>query len=116
MAFGCQGVLTGVAGVRDVEPRPALPSPNVDSEMRFFAAWYAGAGLLLLRSARAPERHGGAIRGVCGVLLLSAIGRVLSIRSVGKPLPLFRALMGIEFAIPMIVVPWHAKVARSTSG
>jgi hypothetical protein len=62
-----------------------------------------------------PERHGAAIRGVCGVLWFSAIGRVLSIRSLGKPLPLFRALMAIEFAIPLVVMPWQALVARATN-
>jgi hypothetical protein len=116
VVFGCHGVVTGVAGVRGSgADDDTSPSPNVDSEIRFFAAWYAGVGLLLLQSARAPESHGRLIRGVCGVLLMAACGRVLSIRAVGRPSPLFRALMGIEFAIPIVVVPWHAKVARSVA-
>jgi hypothetical protein len=119
VGFGLVGVVTGVAGVLDGQ-RGSAPdrrnnvSPNVDSEMRFFAAWYAGAGLLLLRAARRPESEGRMIRGLCGVLLVSALGRLLSLVKVGKPHPVFRFLMGVEFAIPVVVVPWQAKVARAS--
>jgi hypothetical protein len=126
VVFGLQGVCTGVAGVLDRpresgsatdelgewEPPATVASRNVDSEMRFFAAWYAGGGVLLLRSARRPETEAAMIRGLCGVLLVSASGRLISMVRVGAPHPLFRFLMGVEFAIPAVIVPWQARVAR----
>jgi hypothetical protein len=46
VAFGLLTVFTGGAGVL----RGGEVSANVDSELRFYAAWYAGAGLLLQSS------------------------------------------------------------------
>lgn len=94
VTFGVQGALTGVAGVAHANDEPR-------------------AGLFLLRSARRPEAEGATVRGGCGVLLLAAVGRLLSIRHVGAPHALFRFLTGLEFAIPMVVVPWQARVSRT---
>ena len=106
--FGAQGVLTGVAGVRN----GGKASANVDSELRFFSAWYAVAGLAMLRAARRVEADGATVRVICAGWLLAAAGRALSLMKVGKPDRLFRVLMGIELAIPAVIAPWQAAVAR----
>ena len=106
--FGMQGVLTGVAGIRNGGKATA----NVDSELRFFSAWYAVAGLAMLRAARKVEADGAAIRVICVGWFIAACGRVLSVMKVGKPDRLFRVLTVIEFALPVVVVPWQAEVAR----
>jgi hypothetical protein len=107
--FGTQGVLTGVGGVRNGGKATA----NVDSELRFFSAWYAVAGLTMLRAARKVESDGGAIRVICVGWFIAACGRVLSVKKLGKPDRLFRVLTAIEFTLPAVVVPWQAEVARS---
>jgi hypothetical protein len=109
--FGAQGVLTGVGGVRN----GGKASANVDSELRFFSAWYAVSGLAMLRAARRVESDGVTIRVICVGWLIAACGRVLSVTKVGKPDRLFRVLTGLEFAIPVVIAPWQAAVARRAS-
>ena len=111
LVFGMLTVLTGGALVPGVGDLPA----SIDSELRFYAAWYVGAGLLVLRTVRRIESEGRTVRAVCAILLLAAFGRVLSIASVGRPHPLYVALMVLEFAIPVLVLPWQAAVARRAS-
>jgi hypothetical protein len=108
VAFGGLTVLTGAGGVVDGGP----VSASVDSELRFYAAWYLGAGVLMLRSVGRVEAEGPTIRLVCVVFLIAAAARVLSIVGLGTPHPLFVALMVIEFAIPVVIVPWQGAVAR----
>lgn len=108
--FGAQTVLTGGALI----PGGAHLSPSVDSELRFYAAWYVAAGLLLLRAVPQLEREGTVIRLVAGFFFVAAAGRLLSILIVGPPRGVFIALMVIEFALPAVLVPWHALVARAS--
>lgn len=108
VVFGLQTVAIGaesVLGAGEV-------SPNLDNELRFYAAWYVGAGVLLLRAVHRVEEHAATIRGVAAILLLAAFGRVLSMVTVGTPHPGQIALMAAEFTIPLVVVPWQAAVAR----
>ena len=105
---GLVGVFTGPSLIRGA----GAISPSVDSELRFFAAWYVGAGGLLLWTVPRVEREGGLIRGLCAAVLLAALGRVVSLVVAGRPHPLYLVLMAIEFAIPIVVVPWQAAVAR----
>ena len=107
--LGGVGVLTGGAGVLD----GGKVSASVDSEMRFFAAWYVAGGMLMLRSVRRIETDIGVIRITCAAWLIAACGRVLSILVVGSPHPIFLVLMAFEFAIPIVVAPWLAAVTRT---
>jgi hypothetical protein len=106
--FGMQTVLIGTASVLEAGDA----SPNVDNELRFYAAWYASAGIVLLLTVRRVEAATGIIRGVCAALILGAAGRALSMAIVGSPHPGQVALMVVEFAIPAVIVPWQAAVAR----
>ena len=89
-------------------------SANVDSEYRFYSAWYAVVGALLLGSVGRPHDRTRLMRAAASGSVVAAIGRVLSWRKLGPPHPLQRALMATEFALPAIVV-WHERVARATS-
>jgi hypothetical protein len=111
VTFGGLTVLTGAAGVLAGGP----VSASVDSEMRFYAAWYLAAGVLLLRTVARVESEGPTIRTICAVLFLAACARVVSFVAVGAPHPVFVVLMAIEFAIPVVVVPWQAAVASQTT-
>jgi hypothetical protein len=111
VVFGTLTVFTGGAGVIG----GGEVSASVDSELRFYAAWYAAAGVVMLRAVPRVESAGTTIRALCAVLFIAACARVLSILLVGAPHPVFLALMVIEFVIPAVVVPWQAAVARRIS-
>jgi hypothetical protein len=80
--------------------------------MRFYAAWYVGAGLVLLRAAPRPETATTVVRAVAALLLLAAVARVVSVVVEGWPHWSQVVLMVLEFVIPAVVVPWQAVVAR----
>ena len=102
-AAGADGVLRGASGVRAA----GRVSADVDSEFRFFAAWYAAFGVLLLDAARGREGTERTVRIASGGLLAGAIGRVLSIRRFGRPSVLYRILMAIEIVLPVLVLAWR---------
>jgi hypothetical protein len=89
-------------------------SPTIDSELRFYAAWYAAAGVVLLRTAPRVESAGPTIRFFCVVLFICGIARLLSLITVGTPHPIALVLMILEFVIPALIIPWQAAVARRT--
>lgn len=107
---GGHDVLRGVPGVKGLAQ--GAVDASVDSELRFFAAWYAVAGVLMLRAARAPEREGATVRLLSAGWLLAALGRVLSLRAAGRPHALYRSLMGAEFAITGVLIPWQRAVEQ----
>lgn len=109
---GARGVVTGAAEFGKAASVPA----GVDSEYRFYAAWYHVFGVLLLRAARRPEGAGPLVRACGAGLWLAASGRLLSLRRVGSPQPLQKALLALELAVPVVVVPWQAKVAKEARG
>jgi hypothetical protein len=108
--FGTLGVIKGGRGVVD----GGTVSPNVDSEMRFFASWYAVFGFLLLLAVRRPESEGTIVRACGAGFLLAASGRVLSMKELGPPSRVFKVLTAIEFAIPAVILPWHEAIRRSS--
>jgi hypothetical protein len=40
---------------------------------------------------------------------------MISVFAVGRPDPIFVALMVIELALPFVLIPWQAAVARSAA-
>ena len=95
-----QQVRTGVRGVRGVESRHVAGLPaSLDSELRFYAAWYAAAGVLMHQAAASPRLDRQISPLLSGAWSLAAFSRVLSMRSVGRPSPLFLVLTAVEFAV-----------------
>jgi peptidoglycan/LPS O-acetylase OafA/YrhL len=94
VAAGASGLARGAAevfGSRDA-------STNVDSEYRFYAAWYLVAGVLAL--TRPPEDRRGQAAFAAG-FGTAALGRILSIRSRGWPHPFQRFLLAVEVVLPL---------------
>jgi hypothetical protein len=87
-------------------------SPGVDSELRYYAAWYAAAGVVALRAARRVETEGGTIRALSAALFLGGCGRVISLVATGTPHPVSLVLMGLELGLPLVLVPWQASLGR----
>jgi hypothetical protein len=103
-----------LAGAREVRPTGPIPAP-VDSEYRFYAAWYPIVGLTLLRAARQPEVDPHVVRGLAGGMGLAATGRLLSIRVHGRPHRSQAVLLVVEALIACGVVPWHARQRSGNS-
>ena len=114
MAMGTVAVLAGLGtmlfGVTSIVGAEEV-SGTVDSEMRFYAVWYVGAGLILLRCVREPEHESTLIRGFFGALFVAGCLRALSWIVVGEPHVVAQVLMAIELLLPCAVVPWQAKVS-----
>ena len=109
---GARGVIQGARQVVD----GGAVSANVDSEYRFYSAWYAVLGVLVLGAARHPEREARVVRATAAGFLAAACGRALSARSAGPPHPLQRGLLAIELVLPAVLVPWQARVSRRSPG
>jgi hypothetical protein len=106
---GLDTVVRGADGVLD----HGEVSASVDSELRFYAAWYVLVGVTMLQASRNVERQTTVIRAVMATLFLAACGRVISLATVDTPHVFYVVLMVVEFALPVIVIPWHAAVVRA---
>ena len=87
-------------------------SATVESELRFYAAWYVVAGILLLTATRRLEAERRVILSVALGFFLAACGRAISWFVIGRPHSLAVTLMFVEFAIALGVPPWHARIVR----
>ena len=108
---GARGVLRGTREVARAQP---LSAP-VDSEYRFYAAWYLLTGLALLQVGGQPEAASREVRFVRAGLWTAATGRLLSLRQAGRPKAGQLVLLGVEVALPLVLVPWQARVARASA-
>ena len=106
---GAAGLLLGVGTVVGASP----VNPNVDSEIRFFSAWYTVAGALLLRSLGRIEGATDVVLMVGAGFFLAGCARGLSWLVVGRPHGLQLLLMAIELVLPWVIVPWQRSVSRS---
>ena len=115
VAIGGVMVVAGLLGVilgADLVLGENSFSASVDSEFRFFAAWYLAAGLLLLRATPRLETAAFEVRFVGFTFFIAACGRVLSMLDVGEPHNFYVVLTVIEFAIPLVIVRMQTVVAR----
>lgn len=112
VVVGSATVLLGVDSV----PGADEASATVDSEMRFYAVWYVGTGVVLLWSARNLERAGTLIRGIAVLLFVAGLSRLLSWAMVGAPHRAAQVLMVIELVLPWVIVSWQVAIERSLRG
>ena len=102
------GLHTLLAGGKSFPPwRPA--GAMVESELRFYSAFYVAYGLLLFRNATHEDPDPQALRALAAALFLAGLGRAAAWLTVGKPHPLQRALLAIELATPPLVVVSQAR-------
>lgn len=107
VAFGAISILFGAGAVLG----HGAASASVDSELRFYAAWYVVAGWLALRAAREPEREAFLIRVLCAGLLVGAGGRLISLGVSGRPHPAFMVLLALELLVPAMAL-WLQRSIR----
>lgn len=104
------GAHSVVAGARSIAGQGAANSA-VESELRFYAAFYVAYGLVALRVAPRADRDTGSVRALAAALFLAGAARAGGWLAAGRPHPVQRALLGIELAAPPLIVAWQARLA-----
>ena len=104
------GIHTVIAGARSIAGQGAA-NASVESELRFYAAFYVAYGLAALRVAPRADQDPGAVRALAGALFLAGLARAGSWRAAGKPHPGQRVLLAIELAGPPALGAWQARLA-----
>jgi hypothetical protein len=84
----------------------------LESELRFYSAFYVAYGLLVVRTARRTQLDPAAVRALAGTLFLAGLGRAGAWLTVGRPHPFQQALLAIELAAPPLVVAEQARLRR----
>ena len=97
------GLHTVVTGARSV-PGKQQANAAVESELRFYGAFYAAYGLALLNVAPRAEREPQAVRAIAGTLLLAGLARAGGWAAAGAPHPTQRVLLALELALPPAIV------------
>jgi hypothetical protein len=96
VAIGIYHFALGTASV----PGATDANATVDSRERFYSAYFAGYGLAWLGAARSSPIRATQIRLLAGLMLVSAVGRVISLVSSGRPHWFQEVLTAVEFVVP----------------
>jgi hypothetical protein len=104
------GVHTMVAGARSIPGRRRRSSPDVESELRFYAAFYAAYGVAALRAAPRAHTDTAAVRALAGTLFLAGLARAGAWRAAGRPNAGQLALLAIELAAPPAILAGQARL------
>jgi hypothetical protein len=104
------GLHTVVVGARSL-PGQEVAHPSVESELRFYAAFYLAYGIAALRVAPRADRDSTAVRALAGVLFLAGLARAGGWLAAGRPHRLQRGLLVIELAGPPLITAWQARLA-----
>ena len=98
IAIGAYHFALGTASV----PGATDANATVDSRERFYSAFFAGYGIAWLRAARKSPIRAGDVRLLAGLMLLGAVGRMLSLVHNGRPHWFQEVLTAIEFVVPAV--------------
>jgi hypothetical protein len=86
------GLSVMARGTRAIPGGAGDPSPTVDNVLRFYAAWWVGAGALLWKIAPDTREHDGLLKGALAVNFAGGLVRLLSARQTGQPHRLFQVI------------------------
>lgn len=104
---GLVTVFTGTGGM----PGDSRATANVESELRFYATFWTGFGVLALYAARRPERETNLLRGLALFLFLAGLARIPAWLDSGRPDTQFLVLMALELTLPFFIVWAQARIA-----
>ena len=104
------GLHSVAAGAKSIAGQN-MANASVESELRFYAAFYVAYGLAVLRVAPRADRDTAAVRALAGALFLAGLARASGWLAAGKPHPLQRGLLAIELAAPAAIVAWQKRLA-----
>ena len=103
------GLHTVIFGARSI-PGQGPANASVESELRFYAAFYVAYGLAALRVAPRADSEATAVRGLAGALFLAGLARAGGWPAAGKPHPLQRALLAVELTLPPVIVVLQSRL------
>jgi hypothetical protein len=103
------GLHTVIAGARSIAHQRTA-NPSLESELRFYAAFYVAYGVVALRVAPRADRDVAAVRALAAALFLAGLARAGGWLAVGRPHGLQRGLLVIELAAPPIVIAWQRQL------
>lgn len=112
---GGHQVATGMRGVSGIGSAAATDS-NADSEIRFYATWYAISGVLMLAAAASPATDRALQPAFEAGWSLAVVGRLLSARAVGRPGGLFIALTALEVGVAGALIATRRSTSPSSLG
>lgn len=118
MALGLVAVVAGlvtVLGGTGAMPGDSRATPNVESELRFYAAFWTGFGVLALHAARRPEQETNLLRGLSLFLFLGGLARVFAWLDSDSPDTPFLVLMGLELTLPLFMIWAQGRVTEPAS-
>ena len=104
--------LFNLAVSRAIPPDPAVISPTVDSEFRFYAIFWLSYGGLVVWAARNIRTQLRLAPILMGLFFLGGIGRILSYIFVGAPHPAFVGLMVVELVAPVGVALLYVRLPK----
>ena len=119
--FYVGGVVATVAGLHTVATGARsiagqnVANASVESELRFYAAFYVAYGLVVLRVAPRADDDSAAVRALAGALFLAGLARASGWLAAGSPHEFQRGLLIIELVGPPTIVAWQARLARRLS-
>lgn len=105
------GLLTIFTGT-DGMPGDSRATPNVESELRFYATFWTGFGVLALHAARRPEQETTLLRGLSLFLFLAGLARAFAWLATDRPDTPFLVLMGLELTLPFLIVWAQARISN----
>jgi uncharacterized protein DUF4345 len=103
------GLDTVIRGGKSL-PGQSFANPVVESELRFYAAFYVAYGVAALRVAARADSDTASLRALAGALFLAGLARIIGWRTVGRPHPMQRVLLAIELVGPPSMVAWQARL------
>ena len=108
------GLHTLVAGGRSVPPwRPA--GAMVESELRYYSAFYVAYGATALRAAAQEELEPATVTALAAAMFLGGLGRGAAWLSAGAPHRLQRALLALELTVPVLIAAEAGAIRRSAA-
>lgn len=106
------GLHTMIAGGRSVAGQgPA--NPAIESELRFYGAFYFAYGLTVLDTAKRVDHDAARVRALAGALFAAGLARAGGWLAAGRPHPAQLGLLAIELAGPPAVVGWQTRLSRA---
>jgi hypothetical protein len=108
------GLHTAIAGAKSV-PGQGLANAAVESELRFYGAFYFAYGLVLLRAARRADNDPTTVRSLMSTLFVAGLARAGGWVAVGRPHKHQRGLLVIELTAPPLIAAWQARLATAES-
>jgi hypothetical protein len=107
------GLHTAIAGAKSL-PGQRLANSSMESELRFYGAFYLAYGLVLLHVAPRADNDTTAVRALMGTLFVAGLARAGGWAVVGRPHHVQRRLLVIELAAPPLIAAWQARLVRQT--